>query len=216
MNILFCQNTYFNEIAKRIFLNYYPDGLIISGDKGDRWDNELEWYEPEILISYQSPWIIPKTLLTRSKLAINFHPASRDYPGSCCYNFAIYEGAKYYGVTCHIMEAKVDTGAIIAEKIFQVSEIDTPETLKEKTMCYLITLFDLVLNDLKYNILEESSIKWSRKPFTYQDFEKLKQITPDMTKQEVEKRKRACKFTGYEGIYTVIHETKFNYESKNP
>ncbi len=65
------------------------------------------------IISFVSPWIIPENLLNSAqKAAINFHPGPPDYPGTGCYNFALYEGTKKYGVTAHHMEKKVDTGNI--------------------------------------------------------------------------------------------------------
>ena len=52
--------------------------------------------------------------------AINFHPASPEYPGTGCNNFALYENAGEYGVTCHYMAPKADTGKIIKVKRFPV------------------------------------------------------------------------------------------------
>ena len=71
------------------------------------------WYA---LLSYRSPWVIPADLLSRSEVAINFHPGSRDYPGYGCYSFAIYERAAEYGCVCHHMARIVDTGPLIEER----------------------------------------------------------------------------------------------------
>ena len=66
-------------------------------------------------------WVVPEWLLRKAKIAaINFHPASPDYPGIGCRNFALYENAKEYGVTCHHMSATIDTGSIIEIKRFPI------------------------------------------------------------------------------------------------
>jgi Formyl transferase len=77
--------------------------------------------------------IIPADLLNRSELAINFHPGSRDYPGSGCYSFAIYDRAAEYGCVCHHMVSAVDTGPLIEERRFRTIENETVETLKFRT-----------------------------------------------------------------------------------
>ena len=91
------------------------------GKWGDPLPEEIRCWEGDYIISYLSRWVVPEDLLKRAKkAAINFHPASPEYPGIGCNNFALYENAKEYGVTCHHMASKVDTGKIIAVKRFPV------------------------------------------------------------------------------------------------
>src|SRR5687768_15282057 len=72
-------------------------------------------WQGDYVISFLSRWVVPAYLLERAKkAAINFHPASPDYPGIGCNNFALYDNATEYGATCHHMAPKVDTGGIIA------------------------------------------------------------------------------------------------------
>src|SRR4030066_251191 len=92
---------------------------ICLGGWGDAFPGEAREWEGDYIISYLSRWVVPEFLLSRvRKAAINFHPASPAYPGIGCNNFALYEDAKEYGVTCHHMASKGDTGAIIAVKRF--------------------------------------------------------------------------------------------------
>ena len=61
----------------------------------------------DYIFSYLCPWIIPMSIIKKAEIAaINFHPGSPKYPGSGCYNFAIYNGEKEYGVTCHFLSKK--------------------------------------------------------------------------------------------------------------
>tara|TARA_B100000513_G_scaffold187809_1_gene110491 strand:- start:45 stop:668 length:624 start_codon:yes stop_codon:yes gene_type:complete len=45
--------------------------------------------------------------------AYNFHPGAPTFPGSWAAGFALYDGASRFGATLHVMEDRVDEGAII-------------------------------------------------------------------------------------------------------
>src|SRR5512141_50074 len=112
------------------------------GRWGDPLPPAVQAWEGDYIISYLSRWVVPEALLQRAhKAAINFHPASPEYPGIGCNNFALYEGAAQYGVTCHHMAAKVDTGSIIAVKRFPVLPEDDVESLLKRTYEHQIVLF---------------------------------------------------------------------------
>lgn len=134
--------------------------------------------------------------MKRAKVAaINFHPGPPEYPGIGCNNFALYEGAKEYGVTCHHMAAQVDTGAIIAVKRFPIFATDDVAGLLLRTYEYQLVLFyDIVSLILEGKPLPESEEKWARKPFTRKEFNDLTRITPNMSKEEIAKRIRATTF----------------------
>ncbi|HLD16411.1 MAG TPA: formyltransferase family protein [Coxiellaceae bacterium] len=104
------------------------------------------------MISYLSRWIILESLLKKAHVAaINFHPGSPHYPSIGCNNFALYEKAEQYGVTCHPRVGKVDTGDIITTKQFPIFPIDKVYSLLSRTYDFQLTLFykimDLILND---------------------------------------------------------------------
>ena len=49
----------------------------------------------DIIINYLGSWIIPKKNLNQTKfININFHPGPPEYPGTGCYNFALYNNEK--------------------------------------------------------------------------------------------------------------------------
>ncbi|HTW32296.1 MAG TPA: formyltransferase family protein, partial [Candidatus Sulfotelmatobacter sp.] len=99
-------------------------GLGIFGQ--DDLPEDLRWWKGDYIFSYLSPWIIPDGLLERAnRAALNFHPASPDYPGIGCYNFALYDEVDTYGATCHHMAKEVDAGDIVAVKTFRVFPTDT-------------------------------------------------------------------------------------------
>jgi methionyl-tRNA formyltransferase len=161
-----------------------------------KWDEPLPGaaraWNGDCIISYLARWIIPADLLGRAKTAINFHPGPPAYPGYGCNNFAIYEDAREYGVTCHHMVSRVDTGAIIAVRRFPVFAADNAGTLLARAYDYQLALFyDIVGRMLCGESLPVAPERWTREPFTRRQFRELERVTPDMTQEEIARRKRA-------------------------
>lgn len=169
------------------------------GKWGDILSEEARDWEGDYLISYLSRWVVPDRLLKRAHIAaFNFHPGSPDYPGIGCLNFALYDEATEYGVTCHHMATRVDTGRIIAVKRFPVFPNDSVSSLLSRTHDMQLTLFYEILGILiTHGELPVSEEKWTRKPYTRKEFNELGKITPNMEASEVARRVRATSF----GIY---------------
>jgi methionyl-tRNA formyltransferase len=166
------------------------------GKWGDPLPEDIGWWDGDYIISYLSRWIIPEYLIRKAKIAaINFHPASPAYPGIGCNNFALYEGAKEYGVTCHYMDKTVDTGNIIAVKRFPVFPTDDVDSLLSRTYDFQMTLFyEIIGKIICGEELPLSKEKWERKPFSRKEFNELLKITPEMDIGEVKRRIRATNF----------------------
>jgi len=166
------------------------------GRWGDPMPQEICTWEGDYIISYLSRWVVPEHVLNKARIAaINFHPASPDYPGIGCNNFALYDNAQEYGTTCHHMTTAVDTGTIIKTRLFPVFPEDNVATLLARTYDEQLILFyeiaDLIKNEKELPISDE---QWTRKPFTRTEFNKLSKITPDMGKEEIARRIRATSF----------------------
>jgi methionyl-tRNA formyltransferase len=179
---------------------------------GDPLPETARTWEGDYIISYLSRWVVPEYLLVRArKASFNFHPASPDYPGIGCNNFALYEDAKEYGVTCHHMAPKVDSGSIIAVKRFPVYPEDGVTELLERTYEHQIALFLEILGTLADGQeLPASKETWTRSPFTRTQFNELFVITPDMDREEIARRIRAISYE-YWQPYTVIQGYRFEY-----
>ena len=187
------------EIAREAF----GDALEIhSGKNGDPEPDLVSGERPAFLISFLSPWIVRQPALDHADMSLNFHPASADYPGSGCYNFALYEGAKEYGAVCHVMLAKVDTGRIVEERCFPVAEDESVETLKLKTMDTMLEIFRSVVGMIvRGEELPTAPRQWTRRPFRFREMETLRRITPDMSEEEVQRRLRAMTYPGFPGCF---------------
>ena len=176
------------EFCRRNFttVSAYP------GSWGDPLPDGAAAWTGDLIISYLARWIVPVALLNRARIAINFHPGPPEYPGYGCNNFAIYEGATEYGVTCHHMAPRVDTGAIIEVMRFPVLASDSAGDLLVRAYDFQIVLFyRMVSRIIRGEDLPVSRDAWARKPFTRKQFSELGRVTSDMTDQEIARRRRA-------------------------
>lgn len=219
--LLFCKKTLFCEYAINILTSHFnKDYLWIEqGHNGQKITSDLERVRPEYIISFVSPWIINEGLLsTAKKGAINFHPGSPNYPGTGCYNFAIYEGSSKYGVTCHYMKPKVDTGEIIMTSYFDIADNETVESLKLKSMIHLLNCFNEIVSLIaKGQALPLSEEKWLRPAFTRQELNQLCLIDcKTQSEDEVRRRINSVNYPSKDtnwGAYTIIGNKKFYCET---
>jgi methionyl-tRNA formyltransferase len=134
--------------------------------------------------------------LSRARYAaINFHPGPPEYPGIGCTNFAIYNGEKEFGITCHHMVAKVDSGSMVAVRRFPVFGTDTVYSITQR--CYneiLHLFFELMSGILEGKALPQSSEAWKRKPYTRKQLNQLCELSADMDKAEIDRRVRATTY----------------------
>lgn len=153
----------------------------------------------DYLISYLSPWVVPAALLERASVAaINFHPGPPEYPGIGCTNFALYEGATSYGVTCHHLAANVDTGPLIQVIRFPVYATDTVLSLTQRCYASIAVLYyEMVDRMLAGQPLPVSNERWTRRPFRRTELNALCRLTSGMTQDEIQRRIRATTFPGY-------------------
>ena len=214
-------NNVFCDYADFLLRSHFNENNIISirGDSSTQETpifSELSGRNPTYIISFLSPWIIPTIVLqSAQKAAINFHPGSPSYPGIGCYNFALYEKASTYGVTCHHMNTSVDTGDIIMTSYFSVSQYDTVESLKLKSMNHLLYCFDSIVSLIEKGLeLPLSDEKWNRKPFTRKELNNLCYIPPDCTIEEANLKIRSAYYPGIakNGAYTTLLGHDFYYD----
>jgi methionyl-tRNA formyltransferase len=166
----------------------------------------------DYIISFLYTKIIPEDILKNARFAaINFHPGPPEYPGTGCYNLALYNNDKIFGTTCHHMLKKADSGKIISVKRFPLFESDTVGTLKERTMIYTILIFfELIYLIIEGKDLPRSKEEWKREPYTRKDLNKLLQIGLEMPKEEIDRRIRATACNNYPGPYIEIHGKKYS------
>jgi methionyl-tRNA formyltransferase len=183
----------FSRQAADFILTHYPSAQIIYSSRQQPFPQELLTWKGDLIISYLAQWIIPKILLQKAAVAaINFHPGTPEYPGIGCTNFAIYDGADEFGVTCHHMLSKVDTGDIIAIKRFPVYDTDTVYSITQRCYSDILSMFyDIISLLMNGEKLPASDEVWKRRPYLRRELDDLCRLTPDMGKEEIERRIKA-------------------------
>lgn len=155
----------------------------------------LEW-EGDLLLSYLAQWIIPKSSLEGAQIAaLNWHPGTPEYPGIGCTNFAVYEGAKTFGMTCHHMNPKVDTGNIVDVRRFDVEVDDDVYSMTQKCYELILESFQYVLDvALKGSELPVAKEHWTRRPFKRVELDALCELNLSMDEAEMRRRIKATKY----------------------
>jgi methionyl-tRNA formyltransferase len=207
------KNDAYCDKALRFIQKNFENTAYYLGEWGDAFPEGLDLWEGDCIISYLSRWIVPERLIKKAKLAaLNFHPASPAYPGIGCNNFALYENASEYGVTCHRMQARVDTGEIVAVRRFPVFPTDDVASLLSRTYAFQLVLFyEIIGKILNGEALPVSTDRWEREPFSRREFNALRRITPEMDRAEIERRIRA---TNYMHFKPTIELLDYAFELK--
>ena len=157
---------------------------------------------------------MPKEILDNAKICINIHPASPEYPGSGGPAWAIYDEVKYYGCTAHIMNERIDNGAILKVKRFNILPTDTITSLLHRAKLNAIILFYEMAQDLFINkktidqfILENNHEKWSGVDRKIYQVNKMRFIDSDIDLVEFEKRVKA--------FHSVDYPLKLKFHGRN-
>jgi len=185
------------------FVNKNFNSKIFYSDWNTKAEQCLYEDDIDIIVSYLSRWILPKEILDNAKFcAINFHPAPPNYRGYGPYSFALYNNESKYGVTCHHMNEKLDSGSIIKVSQFNVYDTDTVETLIQRSYSYQLNLFYEIFDSiLTENKIPTSNEKWSDYKYTKKELDKLMILDKSMTNDEIEKRNRALTFKNWKPFY---------------
>ena len=219
MNILFLgkRDDFYCERAANYLKLHMPNTTIFLGKRPEELPNEIVTWNGDGIISYLSPWIVPKWLLHRATtLAINLHPGTPEYPGIGCTNFALYDEVSEFGITCHYMLPKVDTGTIITVKRFPVYPTDSVYSLTQRCHSAILdTFYWLVDHLIQHKPLPISHEQWYRKPYKKVEFDELCRLTPNMDEVEIRRRVRATTFPGYPVPYMDIHGLRFVFKEND-
>ena len=215
MNICFLTKKEKRGVKEAIVFtkNITKDIDVFYGDTIDPFPESVAKENYDIIISYISPWIVPKLILEKTKRwNINFHPGPPEYPGIGCFNFAIFDSVKQFGATAHIMNPTVDTGKIIGVKRFSMSNNETVESLSIKTYEAQLVLFNKIIQYIfTNNSLPSSGETWKRSPYKRSELEELATIKTSMNKQEIDKRIRATYYPEKPAPFIEINGHRFEY-----
>ena len=205
------------KVLNQMHQNGFDVTYIKSKYRGETFPKDLQRWNGDYIICFRSLFILPNSLLKKARIAaINFHPAPPEYPGSGCINFALYDEVDTYGVTAHLMNEKVDNGAILEVRRFPVNKYDNLSEVLERTHRELYHLCSdfvtaLVAEGESYvpiKVAECKEVSWGGKARLLKELEKLQTIDINTEKSELEKIIRATYIEGFPPK-VILHGYKF-------
>lgn len=173
--------------------------------------NHLARIHPDFLFNF-SPIILNRRLLQSIRIAaINFHTGPPRWPGRGSCSFALYHGDKTFGVTAHIMTAKIDQGPILQVVRFPINKEDTAESLDLRTKNAIPQLAASVARDIqsKDGKIQPLKINWKRRPKTKKDMMRLMKIEQSDSLKEIHRKVRAFAHSLKPGPYLERAGFKF-------
>jgi methionyl-tRNA formyltransferase len=182
----------------------YPDSLISA----------LEEKNPDLLISVHYSEILPDTVLDIPTYdAVNLHPSFLPYNrGWHTPSWAIFENTKF-GATLHVMDERLDQGAIIDQIEVDIEPDDTADSLYQKAMDAELRLFARQWPFLKHGTYSTSD-QHSGEGTTHakRELEAIREIdlADRMTAEELLRKLRALSTNRWdEAAYVEIDETRY-------
>jgi methionyl-tRNA formyltransferase len=168
------------------------------------------------LIGFLTPVVVPARILDALGYgAYNFHPGPSNYPGWVPCHFATYDGAKTFGVTAHVMVARVDAGPIVGHEVFDIPPDTGVIGLETLAMVRLAQLFWTLAKALatQPEPLTELPVRWSGRKTTRRIYDSLCDISAGIAKDELDRR-LAVFGAGHFGVMPTIrlHGHRFRYE----
>lgn len=209
--ILFVSNTFKDYYS---LIEDYLSQYEVLNIKEKKELDKLEYLisADDLIICYNTGIIINENILRVAGKAINIHAASPQFPGRDPHHWAIYEDAKEYGATAHYMTSKVDEGAIIKIKSFDIPSNCTPKLLKQIAIEHGNRLLEEVLQEVLSGKEKVLDIQWNGKKRTRAMFFEKCNIPIDIDKTELEKRIFSFSVENKKNIYLLLNNHKFYLE----
>lgn len=173
----------------------------------------------DYIFCYRSYYILKNSDIKKAKFAcINFHPGSPSYRGVGCSNYAIYERAKFYGVTAHIINSKIDNGPILDVNFFKIKKNESLPSLLFRTHQKLYTQSKKIINLLykDNSFLEKLKFKWrktrwSNKILSKADLDNFYEIKLNISREKFNRKILATRYRSFRP-YINLYGKKFSLD----
>lgn len=162
------------------------------------------------LVTYNTSTIITRACIDKFRSAYNIHAASPEFPGRDPHHWAVYRKAKQYGATLHVLEEKVDSGAIIKTSLFNTTDNNSPQELLDLANKEAILLLEWILNNFEHSIqMTNSELKWGEIKTKRQDLLDICNLTDIENDEEINIRIKAFYSTKVNNFYIQKGKYKF-------
>jgi methionyl-tRNA formyltransferase len=175
----------------------------------------LAQWPVDFVLNFLSPVIVPQAVLDAARIAaVNFHPAPPKWPGVGSASFALYEGDQTFGVTAHLMSAKVDSGPILRTLRFPILPEDDCQLLWSRALHHTLTLFYEVAFDLATSGQARlSGENWERPAITRKQFEQWMRILPGTPVEAIRRKVRALRHPRFPGPFMEVAGVRFTAQA---
>ena len=143
------------------------------------------------LIAFVTAEIVPPSVLARLGYgAFNFHPGPPSYPGWAPAHFALYERAKEFGATAHVMVERVDAGPIVDVARFPIPSNISVLGLEGLAYAHLAQLFWRLAKSLATDpqLPAALPVRWGSKKYSRRAYRAICDIPLDIPKDELDRR----------------------------
>ena len=158
----------------------------------------------DLILSISNYWIIDKELLKNPKNGvINFHngPPSA-YHGINIPSWVILNGEKEHGVMWHYATCDIDSGDVIATKMFPVSEDETASSLMVKCIRNGIQLFKDIFHEIVNNNMHKTAQSKDANYYSKKDLPENKGILDfKWNYSKLDRMTRALNFNPYKNVF---------------
>lgn len=170
--------------------------------------------ECDLLYSVQYHQILRKDHLAQAGIAVNLHMAPLpEYRGSNQFSYAIIDGKKEFGTTLHVMDPRIDHGAILFQKRFPIPEGCWVEELYRLTFDASLQLFCDTFSFVAEGRLEpmpqeELEAQYGTALHFRREINDLKQLQFDWDSEKIQRHIRATYMPGFEPPYFMMDGRK--------
>jgi methionyl-tRNA formyltransferase len=158
----------------------------------------------DLVISFLYWKLIREPLISLGRIGcLNFHPAPLpDFRGVGGYNLAVLEGLAEWGVSCHFVDDRFDTGDLVEVERFAIDpDAHTAFSLDLETGEYLVALFRSVIERALAGAELPRQPQGEGRYVSREEFERLRVVQPG---DDLDRKLRAFWYPPYPGAVLAV------------
>jgi methionyl-tRNA formyltransferase len=222
--LLICKSDciYADKAHKHLIDLKWDVTILYSINRKESIPNWVLRWEGDLILSFQNYTILTQEIINSAKIAaINFHPSLPKYPGSGGAVLSLLNEDSFTGITCHIMDEKIDHGEILLVDCIPIKNKSTLRGLMCALDKQLLATFIKVCSKIsklgiKGALETDSSIMWGGgKAYKMNEINKLRNVSVDIGKDDLELLIRSSGSKKNMKPYLYIHGHRFIYDEKD-
>jgi methionyl-tRNA formyltransferase len=152
----------------------------------------------DLVVSFLYWRLIREPLISLGRIGcLNFHPAPLpDFRGLGGYNVAVLEGLREWGVSCHFVDERFDTGDLVEVERFPIDPGETAFSLDLASQERLLELFQRVMAQALAGEELPRTPQGEGRYVTREEFEQLRRVRPG---DDLERKLRAFWYPPHPG-----------------